>query len=59
MELEVLLDRASSALSKLHWKQVVQVCKHLDCIDEDDETVKDKSRRVLVRMVESELDAIE
>ncbi|KAK0142865.1 hypothetical protein N1851_019191 [Merluccius polli] len=61
MELKALLDSVSSVLTKLHWAQVVQVCKHLNCIEEDDETVKDRSRRTLgvIRLVEKQLDYIE
>lgn len=38
---------------------MVEVCKYLNCIAEDDETVANKSRRALMRMSEKKLDEIE
>lgn len=59
MELEQLQEKASTALSQLQWDQLVETCKYLKCIKDDNETVKNKSKRALIRLAERELDNIE
>jgi hypothetical protein len=59
MDLELLLDRATTRLSQLNRDQVLNVCKHLEFIEGDDETLADKSRRAIIKMAENKLDEIE
>lgn len=60
MDLEILLDRATTALCQLSWDRIVDVCKYLECIEnKEDEAVALKSRRALIKMAESKLDEIE
>lgn len=59
MDLEILLDRATTTLCQLNWDRILEVCKHLHCFEEDDETVVNNSKRTLIKVAEKKLDEIE
>ena len=59
MDLELLLDRATTRLSQLNRDQVLNVCKHLEFIEGDDETLADKSRRAIIKKAVNKMDEIE
>ncbi|KAF3856408.1 hypothetical protein F7725_017131 [Dissostichus mawsoni] len=58
MDLEILLDRATIALSQQNRDRMVEVCKYLHIEDDEDETFADKKRRTLFKMAENKIDEI-
>ena len=59
MDLELLLDRATTRLSQLNRSQVMNICKYLECSEGDDETLADKSRRAIIKKAVNKMDEIE